>query len=274
MSSAGNAGSWPPGWYEDVRHPGRGRRYWDGGGWTDQFEHPESAGETKARVLFCEQCGHQVALTARFCGNCGSAQLPEDAEFVPAAAESGGDAVPANSMPERPSPDGGGNPDQGNSRVAVTAKARARLALRARTNLAPVATLELVAGAATSVKGGGMSLVTGGLIGGVYGAANIGAQVNVEARSEKSLALSITSGKRLVELCTFSASVDTDGTHTILRIGGLETYKTDQSRMYGLVPVTPKTILGFSPYKRYLDVVAEMLLSKDPTAQVSIAVPS
>ncbi len=100
--------------------------------------------------------------------------------------------------------------------MAIIAKTRAQLALHATTRLHQKKTLDLVRVAVGAVRGGGTSLLTSGL-------QNIGAQVHVERASDSALALSITSGKRLIELCTFSAHV-TNGSDgmTLLRVGGLE----------------------------------------------------
>jgi hypothetical protein len=151
--------------------------------------------------------------------------------------------------------------------AAISTKARAQTALQAKTSLDSQAVLELVKRAASTVKGGGASLLTSG-------AMNLGAEAHVEREVPNGLKLSITSGKRLVELCTFSASVSSEDGGTSLRIGGLETYKTSQQRVAGFIPVGPASIAGFSPYKRLLDQVASELRTSDSTAQVSVGGPS
>jgi len=153
--------------------------------------------------------------------------------------------------------------------MALTAKSRARLRLVAATVLSPSDALDAVRQAAGVVKGGGVSLLTTGLT-------NIGAQVNIEREAPDRLALSITSGKRVFELCTFSARVagsSSDG-KTRLQVGGLETYKTHQMRLYLIIPVGPKRIVGYDPYKRFLDAVAAALSQRDSSAQISIETPS
>jgi hypothetical protein len=149
----------------------------------------------------------------------------------------------------------------------VTAAARAKTTLRATTTLEPAAALAVVKRAAGAVKGGGASLLTSGVV-------NLGAEVHIEREQPDGLALSITSGKRLVELCTFSASVEVDDGHTCLRVGGLQTYKTSQPRMFGFIPSGPKSILGFSPYKRFLDQLGAELHAQDSHAEILIGVPS
>lgn len=145
----------------------------------------------------------------------------------------------------------------------MSASNRAKLHLEASLAVHPVAVLQNVRVAAQQVKGGGASLLTTGL-------QNIGAQVNVEREAHDRLVLSITSGKRLVELCTFSAVVRPDGQNTALCVGGLETYRTTQSTMLGFIPVGPKMIAGYAPYKRFLEAVAAHLqgLSADATVRI------
>jgi hypothetical protein len=150
--------------------------------------------------------------------------------------------------------------------MAVTAQARAQTALQATTSLEPAAVIELVKQATGSVKGGGASLLTSG-------AMNLGAEAHVEQETPTGLKLSITSGKRLVELCTFSAAVTQQDGQTVLRLGGLESYKTSQPRAVGFIPAGPKSIGGFSPYKRLLDQVAAELRARDSAATVTVGVP-
>lgn len=152
--------------------------------------------------------------------------------------------------------------------MSITAKSRSQLTLRATTTLVADDVLGLVRAAAGDVRGGGTSLLTSGL-------QNMGAQVHVERESAGVIALSITSGKRLIELCTFSARtiVGANGTIT-LQVGGLETYRTTQSKMYGFIPVGPKSIAGYDPYKRVLNHIAEALAAKDPEAVISVRTPS
>jgi hypothetical protein len=148
--------------------------------------------------------------------------------------------------------------------MAITAKSRAQVALQATTTLDAETTLGLVKQATGNVKGGGKSLLTSGI-------ANLGAGIHVEAEKPDQLGLSITSGKRVVELCTFSATVNSSDGRTSLRVGGLEHYKTSQPRVAGFIPSGPKSILGYDPYRRYLDAVKRELLARDPSAEVTIA---
>lgn len=152
--------------------------------------------------------------------------------------------------------------------AALTAKARSQLRLEATTSLPPTAALDVVKKSTSRVKGGGASLLTSGL-------QNLGAQVHVEQEQPERLGLSINSGKRIVELCTFSARVTGPGADgkTVLTLGGLERYKTSQSRVFGIIPTGPKSIAGIAPYKQFLDVVAQELRSQDPSAKVTVAVP-
>lgn len=152
--------------------------------------------------------------------------------------------------------------------MGITAKARSTTALQGSTTLAPSAVLDAVKEIAGDVRGGGKSLLTTGV-------ANLGAQVHVMRETGSSVKLSITSGKKLVELCTFSATAtaDSDGTGTRVRVGGLETYKTQQRKLWYLIPVGPKQIYGMDPYKRFLTAVAERIRTLDPAAQLAVAQP-
>jgi hypothetical protein len=132
--------------------------------------------------------------------------------------------------------------------------------------LDPAAVLAVVKRATDDIKGGGKSLLTTGVV-------NAGARVHIEGETPNKLALSINSGKRLVELCTFSAQASTEGGKTRLRVGGLERYKTNQSR-FMLIPVGPRMILGYDPYRRFLGAVAAGLREQDTSAEVSIAAPA
>jgi hypothetical protein len=151
--------------------------------------------------------------------------------------------------------------------VAVTAKARARTALLASTHLKPDEVLDVVKSATGQVKGGGASLMTSGVT-------NAGAQVHTEQEHADRLALSITSGKRLLELCTFAAIASQNSEQTSLTVGGLETYKTSQSRFLGIIPIGPASIPGFSLYKRFLSEIETQLQAADPLASISIQDPT
>ena len=147
----------------------------------------------------------------------------------------------------------------------MSARARATLRLTATSGtLSPPDALDTVATAAARVKGGGASLLTTGL-------QNLGAQVNVEQRQPGRLALSITSGRRIVELCTFAATAATDDSgQTTVTVGGLDTYRTTQSTALGFIPVGPKMIAGMAPYKRLLEEIERRLRAADAEARATI----
>ena len=145
----------------------------------------------------------------------------------------------------------------------MSAQDRASLALRAEVGLKPLSVQELIKQAAGNVKGGGASLLTTGL-------QNVGAQVNVERESPGLLNFSITSGKRIFELCTFSARVEWADDRSRVVVGGLETYKTTQSTIGGFIPAGPKMIAGMAPYKSFLHAVETVLRGADPSASISI----
>jgi hypothetical protein len=60
---------------------------------------------------------------------------------------------------------------------------------------------------------------------------------------------------------------------TNLRVGGLESYRTSQPT-YLFIPVGPKSIAGFDPYKRLLNNIANALAKADPQATVSVQTPN
>jgi hypothetical protein len=151
--------------------------------------------------------------------------------------------------------------------MGITAKARAKTALTATTTLEPDTALAVVRTAADNVRGGGKSLLTSGVV-------NLGAMINVEQEQANRLGMSVTSGKRLIELCTFSAAVSSTEGKTQLHVGGLDRYKTRQSKFLYLIPAGPKSIMGYDPYRRFLDAVATGLIAQDSAADVSIAQPT
>ena len=154
--------------------------------------------------------------------------------------------------------------------MAITAKSKVQFRLAATTVLSPSDALNIIRQSATTVKkGGGVNAMNFNLL-------NMKAQVNVERESADRLALSITSFDRRVELCTFSARVSSSNSDgkTRLQIGGLETYKTTQQKMFIFIPVGPKSIWGYPLYRHFLDVVASALSQSDPSAQVSVETPS
>jgi hypothetical protein len=156
--------------------------------------------------------------------------------------------------------------------MASRAPGRVNTALTATTSLPQEMTLGIVRSATGQVKGGGKSLVTVGLVGGVQALANVGATVHVEEEGPNSLGLSINSGKRVVELCTFKAVAEAADGKTTLRVGGLATFKATQSTLLGFIPFGPKVIHGFDAYQRFLAAVETLLRAQDPSATVTIGI--
>ena len=149
--------------------------------------------------------------------------------------------------------------------MGVTAKSRSTVRITGTTQLPPAKVLDLVREGAGSTKGGGASLLTTGIW-------NIGAQIVVVGSNEDSLALALTSGKGLVELCTFGASASVaESGRTKVTVGGLETYKTQQQKLWYLIPIGPKMIPGMAPYKKFLTTVTQRIAESDPTSNVQIA---
>ena len=63
--------------------------------------------------------------------------------------------------------------------------------------------------------------------------------VHVASEQPDALELSIAGGKRIVELCTFSANASRENGNTLLRV------EASHSRMLGFIPGCPKFILGY-----------------------------
>jgi hypothetical protein len=150
--------------------------------------------------------------------------------------------------------------------MALTAKSRAGTALRASTQLTPVEALAVVKEATKQVKEGGIGM-KGGRI------AKTDLQVLVKQEHADGLALMMGSDISKRGLATFSATAGTRDGETELQVGGLATYKILQSKLLGLIPFGPSSIVGFSFYKRFLDEVAAQLEAHDPTAAIAVEVP-
>lgn len=72
-------------------------------------------------------------------------------------------------------------------------------------------------------------------------------------------------------MATFSAdaSARSDG-RTVVRVGGLETYETTHGKLFGLIPIGPKTVRGMPLYRTYVDLVVTRIRNEDPTAKLGI----
>jgi hypothetical protein len=148
--------------------------------------------------------------------------------------------------------------------MGITAKARSTTRLHGTAALTVDGATAIIREGSASVKGGGASLLTTGIW-------NIGAHITVVREKPGHLTMALTSGKKLVELCTFSADVVSVSEGLVrIRVGGLETYRTSQEKMLGFVPVGPKMIVGMAPYKKFLDAVMKRLIEADPRASLTI----
>jgi hypothetical protein len=149
--------------------------------------------------------------------------------------------------------------------MGITARRRSTTALRSTTQLPPHEVLGIVKIAAVEVNEGGKPSHAAGII-------DAGVRLNVVRESDTGLLMSVTSGRKWVELCTFSAKVNViDDGRTRVQIGGLETYTTQQRRILIFLPAGPKQIGGMDPYKRFLRSVAGKVRDADPTASVVVA---
>lgn len=151
---------------------------------------------------------------------------------------------------------------------AITAAARSQTALNASTSLSPDEVLAIVKQAGEDVKGSG------------FGRRN-GKFVKSEVRPRviedhvSWLRIDIGSGwESATPWTVFTAVADKhqDGL-TTLKVGGLEKYKTLQSKIFGLIPSRPASIINFGLYKRYLGAIEARLRQADPQATITIGTP-
>lgn len=145
----------------------------------------------------------------------------------------------------------------------MSAATRASYHLRGTTVLSPQDIKVVIENVAASTRGGGASLLTTGLV-------NLGAQVQIEQEEPSALRMSLSSGKRLVELCTFDATWGAQGDRIEFKVGGLKRYKTTQQKLWYMIPVGPKQIHGMAPYKRFINGLRDELQKRDPSAQLVV----
>ena len=147
--------------------------------------------------------------------------------------------------------------------TSLGSKHRASFGLRATTALSTEEVVGLVRRVCEGVNGGGKSLLTTGWM-------NIGASVAFDDGAP--LTASIVSGGMFkgLPLCTFPVSAQETLTGVTLTIGGLSKYRTHQLKLWHILPIGPKRIEGFDPYRRLLDAIADELLTEDETSHVDI----
>lgn len=148
--------------------------------------------------------------------------------------------------------------------MAGTVKARASLMLRGTTMLDPERTLQVLRASAGAMRGGRMPTVTTGI-------GDLGAQVHVVREAEGLLWMTMTSGRQLATLCTFCAHVWNDAGTTNIRVGGLDHYRTQQPRLFQLVPIGPATIKGMAAYRRLLEHLRAEITIEDPGARLTVS---
>lgn len=74
-------------------------------------------------------------------------------------------------------------------------------------------------------------------------------------------------------LCEFSADAHDQDGGCRLRVGGIERCTYTQPRFLFYIPVGPKLVGGYGPYKSFLAEVRKELLANDPGATVTVDVP-
>jgi len=150
--------------------------------------------------------------------------------------------------------------------MAITAKSRALTALQATTALKPADTLAIVKQAAEAITETGIGRKDGKL-------SKTEVRVRVRGEQDGRLELMIGSEHTTSPGITFSAEAVPADDDVALRVGGLETYRTFQTKTFGLIPTGPATILHFGLYKRFLKEAARRLEAADPSATTALGVP-
>jgi len=144
--------------------------------------------------------------------------------------------------------------------MAVTAKARAEVALIAETTLPLADVRGLVKAATARVEERGISIK------GERGSV----RVEVVTEDVENLGLAVITGENPNPFATFRASTHSTEGKTHLRLGGLESYKTFQTKIFGLIPSGPAMVFGYGVYKRFLTAVAAALEAEDPAVEITI----
>jgi hypothetical protein len=143
-------------------------------------------------------------------------------------------------------------------------QARASLALTANTTLDPETVIDVVKTVAAAFRGTAADFIVGG---------TFAARVNVvkEGGDGRSLALTITNGGSTIVQCAFRAQAVPGVASTDLRVGGMASYRTRQTRVFGFIPAGPRQINAMAAYKRFLQQIGAVLTETDPRARISIA---
>ncbi|MDR2254105.1 MAG: hypothetical protein LBD97_09690 [Bifidobacteriaceae bacterium] len=149
--------------------------------------------------------------------------------------------------------------------METEASAPASLRLKGITALGVEETAELLKNTADDAKGGASSSTSG--------ATKKKTKVRVVWSQGGTLEFAIDSGRDLFSLCTFSADAVATPAGTEVRVGGLETYRTEQETVLGLIRVGPETITGLAPYRRFLEACAQAIKARDASARLVIEQP-
>lgn len=150
--------------------------------------------------------------------------------------------------------------------MALTARSKSFTALRAKTSLSEEEALEAVR-RATALEGErGVGKVDGKVTKGRLRAL-------IEAESETAMSLKVAMDQSQPGNLAFDAVVEAlpEG-WTGLQVGGLTRAQVMQSKILGLIPTSPGTIIHFGFYKRFLERVEAELLAEDPEADVTIGI--
>ena len=98
-------------------------------------------------------------------------------------------------------------------------------------------------------------------------------RVLIAEESETGLSLKVAMDQSQRGNLAFDATAEpADGGSTRLQVGGLTHCQVIQSKLFGLIPMGPDSIVHFGFYRKFLDRVSEELLAEDPEATVTIGI--
>jgi hypothetical protein len=98
-------------------------------------------------------------------------------------------------------------------------------------------------------------------------------QVLIDEDTDTYLNLKVAADQSQRGNLTFSANAErTDGGQTTLTVGGLLHYQVMQTKIFGLVPVGPGSIIHYGFYVEFLERVEQEMLALDPRSDGFIGV--
>jgi hypothetical protein len=71
------------------------------------------------------------------------------------------------------------------------------------------------------------------------------------------------------ELMVFHVAITADGADSSVRTG-IDSFKTAQRKMYGIIPTGPKSLSGYKTYKLFMHNLADAITAQDSSARSQI----